>query len=276
MNTKFKSIVTGAILEPNSEMVAEQLRKNPSFVVYDSQEAAQGDEKPLKIFIFRPEDESYHQLCVIESSGTAIDSVYYQDLNGDGRRELIVGWRISAEVQTVAVYTVAREPVALMSSGYTRFTIQDLNGDGIPSLLVLRTDADSRSILPANLQKLRKFLPQDFQFSCILLIGIGQLLKSGPFIRKISRIYPHLFHITGGNRSSLSNKMNIRRNRSRISPFTQTTVYFPEHLRFLHSRSSNPHQPATGLDNPDRLFDTSIHLPGRRIQHRLNQHRFFR
>lgn len=40
MNTKFKSIVTGAILEPNSEMVAEQLRKNPSFVVY-------GDEKPL-------------------------------------------------------------------------------------------------------------------------------------------------------------------------------------------------------------------------------------
>ena len=47
MNTKFKSIVTGAILEPNSEMVAEQLRKNPSFVVYDGQEAAQGDEKPL-------------------------------------------------------------------------------------------------------------------------------------------------------------------------------------------------------------------------------------
>ena len=47
MNTKFKSIVTGAILEPNSEMVAEQLRKHPSFVVYDGQEAAQGDEKPL-------------------------------------------------------------------------------------------------------------------------------------------------------------------------------------------------------------------------------------
>lgn len=41
MNTKFKSIVTGAILEPNSEMVAEQLRN------YDGQEAAQGDEKPL-------------------------------------------------------------------------------------------------------------------------------------------------------------------------------------------------------------------------------------
>ena len=45
MNTKFKSIVTGAILEPNSEMVAEQLRKNPSFVVYDGQEAPVEDEQ---------------------------------------------------------------------------------------------------------------------------------------------------------------------------------------------------------------------------------------
>ena len=43
----FIDVSTGAILEPNSEMVAEQLRKNPSFVVYDGQEAAQGDEKPL-------------------------------------------------------------------------------------------------------------------------------------------------------------------------------------------------------------------------------------
>ena len=106
----------------------------------------QDDEKPLKIFVFRLEDGTYTRFCTIESSGSAIDSVYYQDLNGDGRRELIVGWRISAEVQTVAVYTVEREPVVLMSSGYNRFTLQDLNGDGIPSLLVLRTDGNSQSV----------------------------------------------------------------------------------------------------------------------------------
>ena len=100
------------------------------------------DEKPLKIFVFRMENENYQLYCTIESSGTAVDSVYYQDLNGDGRRELVVGWRISTDVQTVAVYAVEREPVALMSSGYTRFMMQDLNGDGLPSLLVLRTSEE--------------------------------------------------------------------------------------------------------------------------------------
>ena len=44
---KFKSIITGAILESNSDMVAEQLQKNPSYIVCDEQNAAQSDEKPL-------------------------------------------------------------------------------------------------------------------------------------------------------------------------------------------------------------------------------------
>ena len=101
------------------------------------------DEKPLKVMVFRlDEDEGYRLFCTIESSGTAVDSVYYQDLNGDGRRELIVGWRISADVQTLAAYTIEPEPAALMSCGYSFFTVQDLNGDGVPSLLVMRTDGE--------------------------------------------------------------------------------------------------------------------------------------
>ncbi len=101
------------------------------------------DEKPLKIIVYRLDgDDSCSRFCTIESSGTAVDSVYYQDLNGDGRRELIVGWRISADVQTLAAYSIEPEPVALMSCGYSRFSIQDLNGDGVPSLLVLRADGE--------------------------------------------------------------------------------------------------------------------------------------
>ena len=57
-------------------------------------------EKPLKIYVFHSREDSYELASIIESSGTAIDSIYYEDLTGDGRKELIVGWKISADVQT--------------------------------------------------------------------------------------------------------------------------------------------------------------------------------
>lgn len=102
--------------------------------------------KPLKIFVFRPCEENYERLCVIESSGTGVDSVYYQDLNGDGRKELLVGWRISTDVQTVEAYDITNEPVKLVSSAYTRYHLVDLDSDDLSNLLVLRTDDEGAPV----------------------------------------------------------------------------------------------------------------------------------
>ena len=104
------------------------------------------DEKQLKIVVFERDNESYTQLCIIESAGTAIDSVDYQDMTGDGKMELVVGWKISTDVQAVAVYLLDEKPIMLMRSGYAKFSIEELDGDGIPSLLLLRTDKEGNSI----------------------------------------------------------------------------------------------------------------------------------
>ena len=72
------------------------------------------DEKQLKIFVFGRTKDSYTRLCTIESAGTGIDSVYYRDMTGDGKMEMIVGWKISADVQTVAVYSLGTDPSVLM------------------------------------------------------------------------------------------------------------------------------------------------------------------
>lgn len=103
-------------------------------------------EKPLKIYVFHSREDSYELTSIIESSGTAIDSIYYEDLTGDGRKELIVGWKISANVQTVTVYDMRPGPVQLMQSNYTRLSFQELNGDGIPSLLLLQTNSDNQPV----------------------------------------------------------------------------------------------------------------------------------
>ena len=105
-----------------------------------------GDEKPLKILVFEKLGESYELLCTVESSGNSIDCVYYEDLTGDGRNELVVGWKISSTVQSVAVYNIGREAIPLMSSGYTRFVVQELNSYDPPGLFVMRSDSDGAPV----------------------------------------------------------------------------------------------------------------------------------
>ena len=104
------------------------------------------DDKPLKIMIFRFSDEACELVTTIESSGTAIERVEYRDMNGDGMRELVVGWKIAPNVQNVAVYSVGAKHSMLMQTNYTRYSIQELDGDGVPSLMVLRSNAEGNSV----------------------------------------------------------------------------------------------------------------------------------
>ena len=104
------------------------------------------DEKPLKIMIFRFGDEACELVTTIESSGTAIERVEYRDMNGDGIRELVVGWKVASNVQNVAVYDVSEKHTLLMKTNYTRYSIQELDGDGVPSLMVLRATAEGDSV----------------------------------------------------------------------------------------------------------------------------------
>ncbi len=49
-----------------------------------------GDERPMKIYIFRALNDVYEQVAVIEGSGTSIYSVSYLDMNRDGVKEILV------------------------------------------------------------------------------------------------------------------------------------------------------------------------------------------
>ena len=100
-------------------------------------------EKPLKIYAFTDNGDSYTQTAVIEGSGLAVYSIAYSDMNGDGRMELIVGWRVSMDLQALTVYALepggARE---LARSNYVKYAVADLNGDGMQELTVFRANQD--------------------------------------------------------------------------------------------------------------------------------------
>ena len=99
------------------------------------------DEKPLKIYIFRSVGDSYEQAALLESSGISIYSIRYVDMNNDGLREIIVGWRVSADIQALGVYSIENyEPRLIMSSLYTRYEVLDFDDDLTQEIVLLRSD----------------------------------------------------------------------------------------------------------------------------------------
>jgi len=130
------------------------------------------DEKPLKIYIFKASSDGYYPLCVIESSGTAINSIYYRDITGDGRMEVIVGWKISSDVQAVAVYRVGPQPEQLMRSTYSRYTLMDIDQDNTLELVLFRTDSEGSGAVECygwNLDTL------SIKYTCKLSVTMAEL-----------------------------------------------------------------------------------------------------
>ena len=100
-------------------------------------------EKPLKIYIFTDSGDGYRQTDLIEGSGTGIYSVAYNDLDGDGRQEIAVGWRVTADVQWLEVYSLrpgGAEP--LVRTDYVKYTTADLDQDKRQELVVFRADEE--------------------------------------------------------------------------------------------------------------------------------------
>jgi len=106
------------------------------------------DEKPLKIYIFSAEDDSYRQTAVLEGSGASIYSIVYNDLDSDGRVELLVSWRVTTELQALSIYALRNDKTEelLHSTDYVKYKTVDLNGDQNQELVVLHADDEGGGV----------------------------------------------------------------------------------------------------------------------------------
>lgn len=108
-----------------------------------------GAERPLRIYTFtKGADESYQVRSVIEGEGTAINSIYYADLDETPGKELVVSWQMSDNVYLLTAYSISgEEPIALMRSTYSSYEVMDIDRDGRSEILLVQIDpvnGDSR------------------------------------------------------------------------------------------------------------------------------------
>lgn len=102
------------------------------------------DKKPMKIYIFKANGDSYERYAVIEGTSSQIYSVNYADLDGDGLKEILVGYKSSSDVQGLAIYPLSPgTPESLLTTGYSRYANLDMNGDGKQELLIICSDEES-------------------------------------------------------------------------------------------------------------------------------------
>ena len=105
--------------------------------------AASAEERPMRVCLFRQgSDNAYRQTHMLSGEGNSINSVAYEDLTGDGSREIIVSWQLSSGVHILAAYNlVGAEAVELMSTAYNEsYIVTDLTGDGSQEIVVFQQD----------------------------------------------------------------------------------------------------------------------------------------
>ena len=107
-----------------------------------------GDEKPLKICIFRASDDIYQLAHTVESASDSVYSIAYNDLDGDGFREILMGLRSSLDVQSLSVISLrSTEPETLLTTGYFRYLVCDMDGaGGSQELIVIRSDEENLAV----------------------------------------------------------------------------------------------------------------------------------
>ena len=102
-------------------------------------------EKPLKIYIFRQNQTNgeYEAAWIIEGEGTGIYSVSFENLGGTGEKEAVISWQISANAQSMTVFSLQRgaSAVEMLRSGYTKASVLDIDRDNEKEVLLVQRDA---------------------------------------------------------------------------------------------------------------------------------------
>lgn len=107
------------------------------------------EEKPMRVCLYRRgSDGEYRSVYMLEGDGSSINSVAYEDLDGDGVKELIVSWQMSTKIYILSAYRLTAEGAdTLMSTTYNQnYLTANLDGaDGKEILVFQQSSSDDSS-----------------------------------------------------------------------------------------------------------------------------------
>ncbi|MBQ8782252.1 MAG: hypothetical protein IJZ57_00565 [Clostridia bacterium] len=101
-------------------------------------------EETVSVGIFQKENEEWKYIKSVTGLGSSIDTVVIEDMNGDGIKEIIIGWNLSTFNKQVSVYepdlSLPNAFTGLGSYQYNLLEMIDVDSDGGKELFFVNLD----------------------------------------------------------------------------------------------------------------------------------------
>ncbi|MDO4269693.1 MAG: hypothetical protein Q4C72_02100 [Eubacteriales bacterium] len=103
----------------------------------------------FKVYIYKKQNDQYVCTGSIEGKGTAILSVDYPAITPDGRRGMVIAWKLPGDgvgALTVCDFNSECAPGVLLETEYSAMELTDLTGNGAKDLLLLASDPAGKRV----------------------------------------------------------------------------------------------------------------------------------
>ncbi|MFR3787535.1 hypothetical protein [Agathobaculum desmolans] len=103
----------------------------------------------FSVYVYRKQEERYVCTGSVEGQAMAIESVDYPVITPDGRRGMVLSWRLGGDgtgALTVCDFNKDCVPSVLLETEYSAMELADMTGDGARDLLLLTTDPAGRRV----------------------------------------------------------------------------------------------------------------------------------
>ncbi len=102
----------------------------------------------IGVVLLKKDNEGWQTLTTVEMAGSDIDFANFVDFNGDGVKDLIMGLSMPGELfDALAVYEWQDgNYVEIYRDVYTHLTVEDIDGDDVVDILLLRLDRNKEAM----------------------------------------------------------------------------------------------------------------------------------